>query len=313
MLNLKLIEETKELIDPYILNPPLDKSVYLSSPNRNVYIKNDGLQYTKAFKLRGALSKMLRLTKEEKNRGVVAVSSGNHGIAVSYAASLLGIEKVLIFVPTNTPTAKTDRIKYFGAELKLAGDNYDEAHTIGMAYVKNHQMTYIDSYDKDPLIYAGQGTIGLEILKQNPKVTSVLVPIGGGGLVTGIRKALPSHIKVIGVQTEACPAMKASIDDNVLYGKYHSEPSTCEALVGGIGQLAYENRADLNDVLIVTEESILSAIKHLVLKEKIISEPSSAIVIAALQSYPEYDFGDEVICFLSGSNIDEKLLCDILV
>lgn len=312
MLSLDLIKDTRALIQPYIVNPPLDKSVYLSDEHRNVYIKNDGLQYTKAFKIRGALSKMLRLTDEEKERGVVAISSGNHGIAVSYAAQLLGIKKALIFVPKNTPVAKTERIQYFGAELVIDGKNYDEAHTIGMKYVEENQMVYIDSYDKDPLVYAGQGTLGLEILEQNPNVTSVLVPIGGGGLVTGIRQALPKHIKVIGVQTAACPAMRACIDDQKLYDKYPSEESVCEALIGGIGELAFEYKDDLDDVLLVTEEEIIKGIHHMVFKEKIISEPSSATVIAALKAYPDYDFGNEVVCILSGSNIDEDLLHSIL-
>lgn len=316
MLNKQLILDTAELIDPYIVHPPLDRSIYLSNTQHNVYLKNDGLQYTKSFKLRGALSKLLRLTDEEKARGVVAVSSGNHGIAVSYACQLLGIDKALIFVPENTPTAKTEKIEYFGAELIIKGKSYDEAHNIGMSYVHEHDMVYIDAYDNDEIIYAGQGTAGLEILTQNPDIDTILVPIGGGGLITGIAtiaKALKPDIKIIGVQTEACPAMKASMDDHVLYAKYDSKESICEALIGGVGKLAYALSSELiDDVILVSEAYIRVATKHMIIKEKIVSEPSSCVPIAALLQHKHYPFGKNIAVLLSGSNIDGQLMLDIL-
>ncbi len=316
MLTSDLIIETEKLIKPYINSPKLDRSIYLSTKTRDVYFKNEGLQHTKSFKLRGALSKLLRLTEDEKSRGVVAVSSGNHGIAVSYACQMLGIDKVLIFVPKNTPRAKTEKIVYYGAELIIDGDTYDEAHRIGMSFVDKHQMVYIDAYDKDPLIYAGQGTVGLEILEQMPLMDSILIPIGGGGLITGIgtiAKAINPNIKIIGVQTEACPAMKVSLDENILYLNFPSEPSICEALIGGIGHLAFERAESLiDDILIVKESTIKEAVKQMILKEKIIAEPSSCTVIAALMDYPEYDFGSSVTALLSGSNIDEQLMKELL-
>jgi threonine dehydratase len=316
MLDLKLIQETKQLIDPYILETPLSVSNSLSSGNRTVYFKNEGLQPTRSFKMRGAFSKMLRLTDEEKKLGVAAVSSGNHGVAVSYAAKELGIEKVLIFVPENTPLSKINTIKHYGAELIVKGKSYDDAHRIGMDYINKHDMTYIDAYDKDPLIYAGQGTAGLEILKQNHNITTILVPIGGGGLISGIStaaKAINPDIKIIGVQTEACPAMKASMDDNHFYAEYPSETSVCEALIGGVGELAYNLSNQLiDDILIVKEKTILKALKHMLLEERTIIEASSCVVVAALMDYPDYNFGDEVALLLSGNNIDTKLMKNVL-
>lgn len=316
MFTSDLIIETSDLIKSYINTPKLDKSIYLSTNQLDVYFKNEGLQHTKSFKLRGALSKLLRLTEDEKKKGVVAISSGNHGIAVSYACQLLKIKNVIIFVPKNTPTSKIEKIEYYGAKLIIDGDTYDEAHRIGMLYVDSHQMTYVDAYDKDPYIYAGQGTIGLEILKEIPTIDSILVPIGGGGLITGIgtiAKAINSNIKIIGVQTEACPAMKASIDENILYTEYKSKSSVCEALIGGIGHLAFEkSKTIIDDVLIVKEDTVKKAVKHMIIKEKIIAEPSSCTVIAALMDYPEYDFGSKTVLVLSGSNIDEKLMMKIL-
>lgn len=315
MLELTLVKESKNLIQPYIFQTPLDQSIYLSDENKKIYFKNEGLQHTKSFKLRGAFSKLLRLSEEEKSKGVIAVSSGNHGIAVSYACQVLGIDKVLIFVPENTPESKTSKIKLYGGEIIIEGKTYDDAHKIGMAYVQNHNMTYIDGYDKDPLIYAGQGTAGLEILEKKPSISSILVPIGGGGLITGIAvaaKAIKPNIKIIGVQTEACPAMKASIEDQKLYSEYPSDPSVCEALIGGIGQLAYQHKSLIDDILIVKETTIKKAIGHMIKKEKLIVEPSSCTVVAALMDYPDYDFGKNVALLLSGSNIDTDLMMQVL-
>lgn len=316
MLDLKLIIETKKLIDPYIYETPLDHSIYLSRGNRNIYFKNEGLQHTKSFKLRGAFSKLLRLTEEEKQRGVVAVSSGNHGIAVSYVCKVLKIENVLIFVPKNTPRSKTEKIEHYGAKLIIDGDTYDEAHRIGMKYVDHHQMTYVDAYDKDPLIYAGQGTAGLEIMMKHPNIDTILVPVGGGGLITGIgtaAKAINPNVRIIGIQTEACPAMKASMEEKILYAEYPSASSLCEALIGGIGELAYEKSQDIiDDVLLVKEETIKKALKHMIKKEKLIIEPSSCTVVAALMDHPEYDFGKETALLLSGSNIDTELMRSLL-
>ncbi|MBN2795814.1 MAG: pyridoxal-phosphate dependent enzyme [Clostridia bacterium] len=316
MLSTKLIQETYDLIKSYIYCPPLQESIFLSNEKRKIYFKNEGLQYTKSFKLRGALSKILRLSEEEKKNGIVAISSGNHGIAVSYIAQKLKIENTLIYVPETTPHSKTEKIEHFGAKLIRAGKNYDEAHAIGMSYIKKNNLSFIDSYDADPLVYAGQGTIAIELLRDNPNIDCVLIPIGGGGLITGIATYLKDknpNIKIIGVQTEACPAMDACIKENHHYDTYPSDESLCEALVGGIGSLAYENRHLIHDVLIVKESTIRKAIKHMVVQEKIIAEPSSCVTVAALMDYPEYNFGREVALIISGNNIDEELILQTLI
>lgn len=315
MLDLKLIMDTKRILSPYILETPLNISNSLSH-NKQVYFKNEGLQMTRSFKMRGAFSKMLRLTDEEKEKGVIAVSSGNHGLAVAYAAQVLNIKNATVIVPKNTPKSKTDAIKFYGAHLILDGDNYDQAHAIGMDYVNKHQMTYIDAYDTDPLIYAGQGTIGLEIMMQLPYASSILVPIGGGGLITGIAtaaKQINPNVKIIGVQTAACPAMKASLENKTCYTEYPTQTSVCEALVGGIGRLAFKKLPSLiDDILIVEEDWILMALKHMLLQERTIIEASSATVVAALQNYPSYDFGDQVVLVISGNNIDTQVMKEVL-
>lgn len=316
MLDYKMIRESYERIKDIIYKTPHNKSIYLSNDEKNVFLKLESLQYPKSFKIRGALSKMTLLTDEEKEKGVIAISSGNHGAAVSYASTLLGIKDVLIFVPRCTPRSKIDQIHYYGGIAKIVGENYDEAHEIGMKYVNDHNMTYIDAYDDDEIVYAGQGTIALEVLEQNPEIDTILVPIGGGGLATGIgvaAKAINPNIKVYGIQTAACPAMYRAIEDNILYDKYETEDSMCDALVGGIGKIAFEmHKEAIDEVVVVSEEYIKKAVAHIIRKEKIIAEPSSCVPIAALLQHPDKFKGKNISLVISGSNIDENLMVEIL-
>lgn len=314
-----LHEETKlahERIKDYILCTPLEESLSLGRKDRKVFLKLECVQTTRSFKLRGATNKILSLNDQEKDRGVLAISSGNHGAAVSYIGKKLGIKDTLILVPEVTPKEKTEKIEYYGSQLKIIGADYDESHKIGMSYVEHKGMTYVDAYDKDPLVYAGQGTIGLEILQQNPEIDTVLVPVGGGGLITGISaavKGINPNIKVIGVQTEACPAMEASIDENHFYDKYPIDDSICEALVGGIGELAFElHREAIDDLIVVSEDSIREAVGHMVYEEKIIAEPSSCVAIAALKESADRIKGKNIAIVVSGGNISIDLLKEIL-
>ena len=314
-LNLKMIEDARERIKNYIVNTPLIKSTYLTNNDKNVYYKLENTQEVRAFKIRGALNKMLSLSPSEKEIGVATISSGNHGISVALGAQLLGIKNALIIVPKNTSKAKLNKIKYFGGSIVLLGNNYDEAHLLGMEYIKDKNLTFIDSYFDDEIVYAGQGTIALEILEKNKNIDTILAPIGGGGLISGIAiaaKNLNKNIKVYGVQTEACPAMKASLDDNICYEKYDTKESVCESLVGGIGPLSFEICKDyVDDILIVSEEEIKSATAFMGLQELIIVEPSSATVVAAYEKYKDQLFGKNTALVLSGGNPHAKLILDI--
>ncbi|WP_432408374.1 threonine ammonia-lyase [Wukongibacter sp. M2B1] len=316
MFNYNDVVEAYKRIKDKIYMTPLEKSIYLSNENTNYYFKLECLQTPKSFKIRGALSKMTTLTVEEKKKGVVAISSGNHGAAVSYAASLLGIDSVLIFVPKVTPQSKIDKIRYYGGVVKIVGDNYDEAHSIGMEYVKNHDMTYIDPYYSDSLVYAGQGTTALEILEQNPDIDTIMIPIGGGGLITGISvaaKAIKPSIKIIGLQTEACPAMIRAMEDNIFYSEYPIAKTMCDALVGGVGKLAYEMSKECIDEIIEVKESFIEkAVSHMIRKEKFIAEPSSCIGIAAIMQEPDKIKGKNIALVISGGNIDEGLMVELL-
>ena len=306
-----------EAIKDYVRETPLEQSYYLGNENQKFFFKLESCQRAKSFKIRGALNKMLSLTQEEKQRGVATISSGNHGSSVSYAASLLGIEKAEIIVPETTPQSKVDKIKYFGSKALLMGHNYDEAHALGMKYIKEHDMTFIDAYYDDPKIYAGQGTIAIEILKQNPDIDTIIVPIGGGGMITGISvaaKAIKPDIKIIGVQTEACPAMVKSYEDHVFYEEYPITGDTvCDALVGGVGKLSYEMLKDYVDELLVVKEDIIrKAVAFMIKDEKYIVEGGSCTTVAAVMQYPEKITGKNIALVMSGGNLDGKLMTEIL-
>ena len=171
------ILKAREAIRPYVRQTPLEQSFFLGDEKHRFFFKLESLQRARSFKIRGAVNKMLSLTEEERLRGVAAVSSGNHGSSVAYAAQLLGIEKAVIIVPECTPQSKIEKIRYFGGEVHLMGRNYDEAHAQGMAYILQHGLTNIDSCHDDILVYAGQGTVALEILEQEPEIDTIVVPI----------------------------------------------------------------------------------------------------------------------------------------
>ncbi len=310
------IHEAYERIKGMVRETPLEESFGLGTGDRKYFFKLESFQRAKSFKIRGALNKMMTLTPEERSRGVATISSGNHGSSVSYAASLLGIENAFVIVPENTPDSKIDRIKYFGAEVMLLGKSYDEAHNLGMKFIEEKGLTYIDAYYDDPKIYAGQGTIGIEILKQNPDIDTIVVPIGGGGLITGISvaaKSIKPEIRIIGVQTEACPAMIKSLEDDTCYESYPSDETICDALVGGVGGLSYAILRDyIDDIIEVSEKTTAKAVAYMAMEEKFIVEAGSCTTVAAVMDNADRIGGRNIALVLSGGNIDGALLAKLL-
>lgn len=306
-----------ERIKDHIVQTPLDPSLFLNTDEKQYYFKLECYQTVKSFKIRGALNKMMTLSDEQKEKGVATISSGNHGVSVSYAAHLLNIEHALVIVPETTPESKIARIEFFGAQVVTLGQDYDEAYRLGMQRIHDEGQTYIDPYFDDPNIYAGQGTVAVEVLAQNPNIDTIVVPVGGGGLITGISiaaKAIRPSIRIIGVQTEACPAMVRALEDHVFYADFPSEKTICDALVGGIGKRAYEMAAQcIDDLLVVSEEEIAKATSFVLKKEKIMIEPSSATTVAAVQKYREQIGGRQIALVLSGGNISEELLKQLIV
>lgn len=315
--NFEEIKQAYERISPYVGKTPLEESFYLNYDGRRYFFKLETMQRARSFKIRGAMNKMLTLTEEEKQRGVATISSGNHGSSVSYAASLLGISNAKVIVPETTPKIKVDKIRYFGADVILMGSNYDEAHALGMKFIEEKGMTYIDAYYDDSKIYGGQGTIAIEILEQNPDIDTIVVPIGGGGLITGIAvaaKALKPGIRVIGVQTEDCPAMIKAIEDKVFYEEYPVTGDTvCDSLVGGVGKLSYELLPEyVDDIIEVKEKTIREAVRFMIMNEKIIAEGGSCTTVAAVMDFRERVGGKNIALVISGGNIDGDLMVKLL-
>lgn len=295
---------------------PLEYSFLLSREVANdVYLKLENWQKTGAFKVRGAVNKMANLSSAEKDRGVVAVSSGNFAVGVAYAARALGGVPVTIFMPTNTPSSKIDKLAEFDVEIILEGATFDEAHDISKEFQRERGLTFVHTYD-DPLVVAGQGTVGLEIMEQLPEVEALLVPIGGGGLVAGTAvaaKAINSQVRVIGVQAEASPSAYLSLKEGHCYEKYDAAPTIAEGLAGGFGIVPFTIARDLIDeVILVSEEEIYEAVFFLLQAAQLVVEGSGAVGVAALLSGKVDLKGKKVAVILSGGNMDIEVLSQIM-
>ncbi len=296
---------------------PLEEAICLGDDDHRYFFKLENQQLGRSFKIRGALNAMAQLTEGERKRGVGTVSTGNHGVAVSCAAQLLGIEDCVVVVPMGTPPSKTDRIRFYGARSMTMGGSYDEALTLGINFIDCAEVVYIDPFEHDPRVYCGQGTIGIEILEQMPQIDTIVVPVGGGGLITGIAvaaKSIKPSVRIVGVQTEACPAMAQSLKMGVCYTSYPTHGETvCNAVVGGVGELAFEMLPDyLDELVVVSEKSIRSAFRFMVRREQCVIEAGSAMVVAAVREFPDVVGGTNVALVCSGGNGDIDVLAAIL-
>ncbi|MCJ7621141.1 MAG: pyridoxal-phosphate dependent enzyme [Anaerolineae bacterium] len=316
MLEPKDILIARRNIAHLVRRTPLQHSFALSKRvGSDVWLKLENLQLTGAFKVRGAINRLASLSAEERARGVVAPSSGNFALGVAYAARVLGGVSVNLFMPTNTPVTKQDKLAEFGARIFLVGETYDDASDASKEYQREHDLTYTDSVD-DPLVIAGQGTVGLEIMEELPDAEALLVPIGGGGLIAGISvsaKAMNPEIKIIGVQVDASPSAYLSLKEGRCYERYDHDPTICEGLAGGFGIVPFEIAKDLIDeVVLVNEEETREAILALLEAEQLVVEGSGAVGVAALLFDKVGLKGKKVVAVISGGNIDIGLLAEIL-
>jgi threonine dehydratase len=273
------------------------------------------LQITGSFKERGALNKIRSLTADQRAAGIIAASAGNHAQGVARAAQLHGI-KATIVMPETTPLAKLRGTQAFGATIVLAGSGYDEAYARARELQAAHGYTFIHAFD-DPLVIAGQGTIGLELLEQVPAAEVIVVPVGGGGLISGIAMAVKSRrpaVRIVGVETALLPAMQASLAVG------HVQPlPAARTLADGISVAVVGSytfpivQEYVSDIVTVGEEAIASAIMLLLECEKTLAEGAGAIGFAALYSGRIADIaGKTVVVVLSGGNIDINLLARII-
>ena len=319
MVTLQNIQSAQKTIAPYAKSTPLIRSKFLSQLcNAEVYLKLENLQVTHSFKIRGVINKLLNLTSEEKERGVVTASAGNHGQAVAFGARELGF-KAKIVVPTNTPKVKVDGIRQYGAELVLFGGTYPEAERKAKELAQVEGRLYISPYN-DELIMAGHGTIGLEVLKELPNVDVVVVPVGGGGLISGVSVALKSlkpNVQVLGVQSAAVPIMFESLKyGGIVKAHRHEAKTIAEGLSGGVerGSITFPIvQQYVDDIFLVREETIRHAVYVLWENEKQVVEGSGAAAAALLLENKDLFVGKTVVLVLTGGNIDDSLFQTLLV
>ena len=282
--------------------------------NSNIYLKTENLQVTGSFKVRGASYKIANLPDNEKSKGVIACSAGNHAQGVALASQKSGI-KATIFIPATAPISKVEATKKLGAEIKLIDGVYDDAYKAAVEYQKETNGTFVHPFD-DVDVIAGQGTIGLEILEQLPDVEAVIVPIGGGGLIAGVAyaiKQLKPECKVYGVQSQGAGSMYQSfINKKVL------ELPTVNTFADGTavkkpGDLTFELcQKYVDDIITVTDDEIASAILALMEKQKIVAEGAGALSVAAAMFDKLPIKGKKTVCVVSGGNIDVNIISRVI-
>lgn len=313
MVTMEDIRKAAEVLDGVARRTDLIYAPKLSGKNE-IYFKTENLQHTGSFKLRGAYNKVHNMTDEEKARGIIACSAGNHAQGVALAAKKAGC-KAIICMPDCAPIMKVEATKAYGAEVVLVPNTYDDAHDEAERLVKEKGYTLAHPYD-DPYTIAGQGTIGLEIMEQLPEADAVVVPIGGGGLLAGIAiavKSIKPEIKVYGVQAKGANAMCQSFHK----GK-KVVTDTAHTIADGIqvknpGDLTYEIIKEyVDDVFEVSEDEISAAILALIEKQKLIAEGAGAVPCAAVMFDKIPLEGKKIVCMLSGGNVDVNMLSRIV-
>ena len=316
MIQLQSIEEAAKRIAKVANKTPFAYAPLLSQKTgHNVYLKKENLQVTGAFKLRGAFNKIAKLGTEEKQRGVVAASAGNHAQGVAFSSKYFAIPATIV-MPENTPLTKVNGVKSYGAEVILQGQNYDEAYLYAKEYAKEHNRTFVHPF-ADFDVMAGQGTIALEILEQAENIDVVVVPIGGGGLIAGIASAIKQkspQTKVIGVTAAGAPAMRESF----LLGKAIDSTSV-RTIADGIAvrdtsQMTLDIILEtVDDIVEVDDEEIADAILFLLENQKLVVEGAGAVGVAALL-YDKIDLApqSDVAVIVSGGNIDVTMLSVII-
>ncbi|MDE1163577.1 MAG: threonine ammonia-lyase [Acidobacteriaceae bacterium] len=315
-VTLDMVRAARERLTNEIFLSPCTHSQTLSGmTGLDIYLKLENLQMTGSFKERGALNRISMLTAEEAARGVVAASAGNHAQGVAYHATRRGIRSVIV-MPLTTPLVKVQNTRGFGAEVILHGANYDEAYAEARRFCEAESMTFIHPFD-DPLVMAGQGTLGLELLEQIPGLEAVVVPVGGGGIIGGIACAVKETnpaVKVIGVQTALLPSMAAAVEAG---HPVTLDPGTTIAdgiAVRRAGDVTFPTVSKyVDEIVTVDEDEIALAILTLLEREKTLAEGAGATALAALmQKRTSLAPGTKTAVLVSGGNIDVTLLARII-
>ncbi len=305
MLTLDKFEEASEVVKKVTLETKLVYSDYLSAKTGNkVYLKPENMQFTGAYKLRGAYYKLSTLTEEERQKGLITASAGNHAQGVAYAAKCYGVKAVIV-MPNTTPLIKVNRTKNYGAEVVLYGDVYDEACARAYELAEENGYTFIHPFD-DLAVATGQGTIAMEIFKELPLVDYILVPIGGGGLATGVStlaKMLNPKIKVIGVEPAGANCLQASLKEGKVVTLGHVSTIADGTAVKTPGEKIFPYLSDyLDDIITVEDEELVVAFLDMVENHKMIAENSGLLTVAALKHLNVRD--KRIVSIISGGNMD---------
>jgi threonine dehydratase len=315
LLDLAAVREAHSRIRPYLAPSPLRRCFALSHRGR-VELKLECWQPTASFKVRGALSALLALSREARSKGVVAASAGNHALGVAFAASVLDAPVVAtVFVPRDAPRSKLEKLRAFPVSVVEVPGSFDDAHAAAMVHVERTGAHYIHAFD-DPLTAAGQGTTALELLEQCPDVGTVVVPVGGGGLIASMAvaiKSLAPDVRIVAVQPDASPALQESIREGRPLLTYPAGPTLADGLAGGIGEIVFAHRHLIDEVALVSEAEIEDAIVALLAKDQVVVEGSGAVAAAALLSGRVAAHATRpTVVILTGGNIDVSVLADVL-
>ena len=313
MLTLDRFEEASEIVKKVTQETKLVYSEYLSEQTGNkVYLKPENMQFTGAYKVRGAYYKISTLTEEERQRGLITASAGNHAQGVAYAAKRYGA-KATIVMPTTTPLIKVNRTKSYGAEVVLYGDVYDEACAKAYELAEEHGYTFIHPFD-DPAVATGQGTIAMEIFQELPLVEYILVPIGGGGLATGVStlaKLLNPKIKVIGVEPAGANCMQESLKTGEVVTLPQVNTIADGTAVKTPGSKIFPYiQENLDDIITVHDDELIVAFLDMVENHKMIVENSGLLTVAALKHLSVKD--KRVVSILSGGNMDDITMSSVV-
>lgn len=312
MIELNRIYQAKQKIADFALKTPLSHSHFLSDIcNAKIYLKNENLQRTGAYKIRGAYNKIANLSESQKKNGVIAASAGNHAQGVAISAKNFGIKSTIV-MPESTPLLKVSATKNLGAEVILKGDNFDESYDFAIKYAKKNNMSFIHPFEDD-LVIAGQGTVMLEMLDDINDLDAVLVPVGGGGLISGVASAakqINPDIKIVGVSAKGAPAMYESYKNKKI-----KNSKSVRTIADGIA-VRDVNAKNLDiilecvdDFVQVDDEEIAEAVLFLLEKHKIIVEGAGAASVAALlHKKMKFKKDSKIAAILSGGNIDVQML-----
>ena len=314
MLSIEAIRAAAARIEGAIERTPFLPSHTLSRlTGCKLHLKFENLQFTASFKERGALNKLLSLSESERKRGVVAMSAGNHAQAVAYHAARLGIPAVIV-MPKGSPNTKIKNTQVHGAKVELEGESLTEAAAHAHSLAKRDNLVFVHPYE-DPLIMAGQGTVGLEMLQAVPDLDILVVPVGGGGLLSGIAtaaRALNPKIKLYGVESQTYPSMHQRLAGQPV--KVGGDTIAEGIAVKDVGDTAFAViKKEVEEVLVVQEETIERAIVALIEIEKTVAEGAGAAALAALLEHPQHFAGKRVGIPISGGNIDSRVLASVLM